>query len=199
MYILTVVLKIVAILALFSVAVLVGYVVFVVLPKLKDTLRSVQKLVDGEVKTAVSDIDATVVNVKEKLMPKIDESVDEVNDVVGEVNETIGKFDKEVIPAINEAIDNFNSTTTMLQEMAQTEIKPIADDIQEITDKLSSEVSKIDQVVDTTVDFVQSTVRKAEFCREQLIVPVIEIASFWTGMKAGFSTFFNKIGGKHNE
>lgn len=174
MSILTIILEIVAILALLSIVGLVGYVVFVFLPKLKEILLSVQEVVDGDVKNAVSDLDGTIV-----------------------------KMNEEVIPEINESVENLNSTVTLVQEMIQTEIKPITDNIQkttaniqEATTRLSSDVAKLDQVVDLTVDFSQTTIKKAEFLREQLSIPVIEIVSFWNGIKFGFSELFDKLGGK---
>lgn len=177
MNILTIILEIVAILALISIIGLVVYVILVFLPKLKEIFSTVQEVVDGDVKTAVSDLDETIV-----------------------------KMNEEVIPKVNESVDNLNSTTALLQETIQTEIKPITENmqkttanIQEVTAILSSNVAKLDGVVDMAVDFSQTTIEKAEFCREQLIIPVVEIASFWSGVKIGFSKLFNKLGGKFNE
>jgi len=167
---LIIILKTVAILVLIFIAGLTGYVVFIFLPKLKETLSTVRKVMDVEVKSAVSDLNGTIV-----------------------------KINEEVIPRVNKSIENLNSTATLLQETIQTEVKPITENIHEATDKLSSDVAKLGQVVDTVVEFSQVTIKKAEFCREQLIIPVIEIASFWTGIKVGFSRFFDKFGGENNE
>lgn len=171
------ILEVVAISALIFIIGLIIYVIFFFLPKLRDTIFSIQKVIDGDVKRTISDLDETIV-----------------------------KMNEEMIPKVNDSVDNLNSTAVLLQETIQTEVKPITQNMQkttanmqEVTAILSSNVAKLDQVVDLAVEFSQTTIKRAEFCREQLIVPAIEIASFWSGIKVGFSSFFSKLGGKLNE
>jgi len=185
MNIITRILEVAATLSLISVGGLAVYLLFFCLPKLKNTLNSIQNIVDTEVKETVSNIDGTIIKINSELLPEVNKSVVQINE--------------ELMPQINDTIENLNSTATMLQDIRQTEIQPITNNIQEITDKLASDVAQIDQTVNFTLGFVETTIKKAEFCREQLIVPVVEIASFWTGLKVGFSKLFDKLGGKNNE
>jgi len=174
-------LEIAATIALLTIAALAIYVLVLLLPRVKNTLQSLQKFVDNDVKKLLADVNDTVTKLNEEEMPKIDGIITNVNTLTASVQEL---SEKQISPIM----ENVNAITTSVQELSETEIKPIASNIQELTAKVNEDVAQITEAITTATEFSKETVHKAEFYRDKLFTPVIEIVSFWNALKAGFTS-----------
>jgi len=174
-------LQIAGTIALLAIAALVIYVLVSLLPKVKNTLQSLQKFVDNDVKKLLAEVNSTVTKLNEEEMPKIDGIITNVNTITGGVQEL---SEKQITPIM----ENVNAITKSVQELSETEIKPIASNVQELTTKINEDVAKITETVTTATEFSNDTIHKAEFYRDKLFTPVIEIVSFWNALKAGFTS-----------
>jgi methyl-accepting chemotaxis protein len=113
---------------------------------------------------------------------------------VGNIQQITDKISEEEIPKLGATFENMNGITenidditASIQQLSETEIKEIANNIEEITSKINEDLAKVDDVVTTTTDFTKNTIEKAEFYRDKLFVPIIDILSFWNAIKVGLA------------
>ncbi len=196
----TEVLKIAGATALFAIALLVIYVLAVLLPKVKNTLQSVQKFVDNDVKKLLAEVNDTVTKLNEEEMPKIDGIITNLKELsekqISPIMENVQGITANLNEEIPNTIENVNAITKSVQELTETEVKPIASNVQELTAKVNEDIAKITEAITTATEFSKDTVHKAEFYRDKLFTPVIEIVSFWNALKTGFTSLTSAKKGK---
>jgi len=114
-----------------------------------------------------------------------------------------GLIDKEVSPLLKDIdqtskilntelpqlLKNINEIAVSLDEISKSELQPITHNIQEVTGVVNQNISKIDELVDVAADFSHQTIKRAELYRDQLSIPITDIISLWSGIKAGWEAF----------
>jgi methyl-accepting chemotaxis protein len=166
--------------ALVVIGILVIYVLVVLLPKIKATLARVDEEVIPKLGGVIENLDRVAKSIHELNETEIKPMMHNIQNLTGQLNEEI--------PKIGATFENVNGITASIQQLSETEIKGIAGNIQEITAKINEDVAKVDEVVNTTTNFTKDTIDKAEFYRDKLFVPIIDILSFWNAVKAGLGT-----------
>ena len=149
-------------LSLLALTVLVGYICGVL----------------GGVRNSIHSIDNTLKSVKD-LVDK------EVGTLLQDIDQTV----KEVNDALPQLLENINGITASIQQISESEIQPTTHSIQEMTETINQNVAKIDELINLLTDFSQQTVKRAGYYRDQLSVPVTDIISLWSGIKAGWEVF----------
>lgn len=96
---------------------------------------------------------------------------------------------KEINKSLPELLENVTELTASLQQISKSEIEPTAHNIQQMTDTINRSVAKIDELIGVLTGFSQETVERAEYYRDQLSVPLTDIISLWSGIKAGLEVF----------
>ena len=109
----------------------------------------------------------------------------EVTAVIREVDQSFKEVNKE-LPQI---LKNVNGITASLQEISEVEIQPTAHNIRQMTETVNQNLTKLDELINNMVDFSEQTVRRVEYYRDQLTVPITEIISVWEGFKRGCEVF----------
>ena len=109
----------------------------------------------------------------------------EVTTLLRDVDETV----KEVNKGLPELLENINGITASVQEISEAEIQPTVHSIQEMTETVNQNVAKLDGLVEEVADFSQKTVKRAGYYRDQLSIPITDVISVWSGLKAGWEVF----------
>ena len=109
----------------------------------------------------------------------------EVNNLLKDVDQSVKELNNE----LPQLLKNINGITSSLQQISESEVQPIAHNIHEVTEAVSQGVGKLDELVDMLGDFSENTVKRAEYYRDQLAVPITDIISLWSGIKTGWEVF----------
>ena len=110
---------------------------------------------------------------------------EEVGVLLKDVDQTV----KTVNNQLPELLGSINEITASVQEITSAELQPMTHNIQEITEAASQSVAKMDELITDLTKFSQTTVKRAEYYRDQLSIPVTDIISAWSGIKAGWEVF----------
>ena len=141
------------------------------------TLKSVEALLDENVFN---------------LLKAIEELVD-IHKAVSAVASSLFRSVDRAIIALNRELPQLLEATKRIAasigQISESEIRPTMQNIQEITETVNQNVAKIDEVVDTVKDFSQTTIKQAEYYRDQVAGPVINFISAWSALKAGWKVF----------
>jgi uncharacterized protein YoxC len=116
----------------------------------------------------------------------------EVGVLLRDVDQTV----KTVNEQLPELLKNVNEITASVQRISESEIQPMTHHIQEITEVASQNVAKIDELIDVLTEFSETTVKRASYYRDQLAIPVADIISAWSGVKAGWEVLSQHRKGK---
>ncbi len=137
------------------------------------TLKAVENLLDKSVPSLLTATEQLVGVHKDvsTLLTSIDGTVTELN---------------QKLPQL---LENINGITASIQQMSESEILPTTHNIQEITETVNQNIAKIDELVNTVRDFSQTTIKHAEYYRDQLSVPVKDVISAWSALKASWEVF----------
>ena len=137
------------------------------------TLKSVENLLD---KSFISLLKATedLVGINK-----------DVSTLLNSLDGTVTELNQE----LPQLLENINRITASIQQISELEIQPITHNIQEITDTVNQNIAKIDAVVDTIRDFSQTTIKQAAHYRDQISVPVADVISAWSALKASWGIF----------
>ena len=135
------------------------------------TLKSVESLMDKEVGALLKSVENRLENEVSALLKSVDGTVTELN---------------RELPQL---LENVNGITASIQQISESEIQPTTHSIQEMIETINQNVTKVDELIDVITDFSQTTVRRGEYYRDQLSVPVTDIISAWSAMKVGWEVF----------
>ena len=80
-----------------------------------------------------------------------------------------------------------------LEKISAQEIQPTLHSLQEITELVNQRVSEIDLFIMEVNKFSKETVTRAEYYRDQLSVPITDILSLWSGVRAGIENLLHLI------
>ena len=137
------------------------------------TLKSIENLLDKSVPSllkATEDLVSTHKDVS-TLLKSLDATVTELN---------------QELPQL---LENINGITASIQQISELEIQPTTHNIREITDTVNQNIAKVDELIDTVGGFSQATIKQVEYYRDQLSVPVRDVISAWSAVKATWETF----------
>ena len=137
-------------------------------------LKSVESLVDKEVSTLLRDVDQTVKNKDQ-----------EVGVLLKDIDQTVKELNNE----LPQLLENINGITASIQQISESEIQPMTHNIQEMTETVNQNFAKIEELINLLTDFSQQTVTRAGYYRDQLAIPITDIISLWSGIKAGWEVF----------
>jgi uncharacterized protein YoxC len=136
-------------------------------------LKSIENLVDKEVSNLLKSTENLVGVHKE------------VSTLLESLDQTVTELNRE----LPQLLENVNGITASIQQISESEIQPTTHSIQEMTETINRNVAKIDELINVLTDFSQTTVKRAKYYRDQLSVPVTDIISGWSGIKAGWEVF----------
>ncbi len=108
---------------------------------------------------------------------------------VGTLLKDIDQMVKVLNSELPQLLKNINEIAVSLDEISKSELRPITHNIQEVTGVVNQNISKIDELVDVAADFSHQTIKRAELYRDQLSIPITDIISLWSGIKAGWEVF----------
>ena len=141
------------------------------------TLKSVEALLDENVFN---------------LLKAIEELVD-IHKAASAVASSLFRSVDRAAITLNRELPQLLETTKRIAasigQISESEIRPTMQNIQEITETVNENVAKIDKVVDSAKDFSQTTIKHAEYYRDQVSGPVINFISAWSAFKAGWQAF----------
>ena len=109
----------------------------------------------------------------------------EVGTLLKDVDQTVKALNSE----LPQLLKSINEIAVSLDEISKSELQPITHNIQEVTGVVNQNISKIDELVDVAADFSHQTIKRAELYRDQLSIPITDIISLWSGIKAGWEVF----------
>lgn len=130
-------------------------------------------------------------------MPRMQRTINfaenEAKDAMDNLAKTAVEINAE-LRKVGEAMDNLNDLVKSLKELNGDHIKPLLDSVNQIATSVNRSVSKVEDVVDETNRFAKKSLHLAAFYRDKLFVPVIEVVSLWSGIKAAVSSLLKKGG-----
>ena len=137
------------------------------------TLQSVDNLFDKSIPTLLKATEHLVGVHKDlsTLLTSLDGTVTELN---------------QKLPQL---LENINGITASIQQLSESEIRATTHNIQEITETVNQNIAKIDDLVNTVADFSQTTIKQAEYYRDQLSVPVTDFIGAWSALKRSWDVF----------
>ena len=137
------------------------------------TLKSVDNLFDKSIPTLLKATEHLVGVHKDlsTLLTSLDGTVTELN---------------QKLPQL---LENINGITASIQQLSESEIRSTTHNIQEITETVNQNIAKIDDLVNTVTDFSQTTIKHAEYYRDQLSVPVTDFIGAWSALKRSWDVF----------
>ena len=109
----------------------------------------------------------------------------ELNNLLKDVDQTVKESNSEM----PELLKSINAITASIQQISESEVQPITRNIHEMTVVVSQSIARLDKLVNLLGDFSQNTVKRAEYYRDQLPVPITDIISLWSGIKTGWEVF----------
>ena len=100
---------------------------------------------------------------------------------------------EKTVTALNQQLPQLLETTrritASIQQISESEIRPTTHNIQEITKTVNQNVAKMDELVSTVADFSQTTIKHAEYYRDNLAGAVTNVISAWSALKASWNGF----------
>jgi uncharacterized protein YoxC len=109
----------------------------------------------------------------------------EVGPLLKDIDQTVKTLNTD----LPQLLKNVSGITASIQQISESEIQPMTHSIKEMTEIVNQNVTRIDQVVNSITAFSQKTVERASYYRDELSIPLIDIISVWSGVKAGWETF----------
>ena len=113
----------------------------------------------------------------------------EILTLLKQLNQTIGSLDQD----LPELLESLNGLMITLEKISAQEIQPTLHSLQEITELVNQRVSEIDLFIMEVNKFSTETVTRAEYYRDQLSVPITDILSLWSGVRAGIENLLHLV------
>ena len=131
-------------------------------------------------------------NLMDKSIPNLLKATEHLVGVHRDVSTLLTSIDgtvTELNQKLPQLLENINGITVSIQRISESEILPTTHNIQEITETVNQNIVKIDELVDTVRDFSDSTIKHAEYYRDQLSVPITDFISAWSALKKSWDVF----------
>lgn len=141
------------------------------------TLKSVEALLDENVFNLLKAIEELAVIHRD------------VSNLAGSLLRSVEKTVTALNQQLPQLLETTRRITASIQQISESEIRATTHNIQEITETVNQNVAKLDGLVDTVKDASQTTIRHAEYYRDQLADSVTHIISTWSAIKAGWEVF----------
>ena len=141
------------------------------------TLKSVEALLDENVFNLLKAIEELAVIHRD------------VSNVAGSLLRSVEKTVTALNQQLPQLLETTRRITASIQQISESEIRPTARNIQEITETVNQNVAKIDELVNTAKDFSETTIRHAEYYRDNLAGAITGIVSAWSALKASWNGF----------
>ena len=113
----------------------------------------------------------------------------EILTLLKQLNQTIGSLDQD----LPELLESLNGLMVTLEKISAQEIQPTLHSLQEITELVNQRVSEIDLFIMEVNKFSKKTVTRAEYYRDQLSVPITDVLSLWSGVRAGIENLLHLV------
>ena len=113
----------------------------------------------------------------------------EILTLLKQLNQTIGSLDQD----LPELLESLNGLMVTLEKISAQEIQPTLHSLQEITELINQRVSEIDLFIMEVNKFSKKTVTRAEYYRDQLSVPITDVLSLWSGVRAGIENLLHLV------
>ena len=113
----------------------------------------------------------------------------EILTLLKQINQTIGSLDQD----LPELLESLNGLMVTLEKISAQEIQPTLHSLQEITELVNQRVSEIDLFIMEVNKFSKKTVTRAEYYRDQLSVPITDVLSLWSGVRAGIENLLHLV------
>ena len=134
----------------------------------------------------------SVENLLDKSVPSLLKATEDLVGIHKDVSTLLKSVDgtvTELNQELPQLLENINGITASMQQISEAEIQPTTHNIQQITETVNQNIAKVDELIDTVRDFSQTTIEHAEYYRDQLSVPVTDIISAWSAIKASWKVF----------
>jgi methyl-accepting chemotaxis protein len=119
----------------------------------------------------------------------------DVSPLLKDVDQTVKTLNDE----LPQLLQSVHDITVSLHQISASEIHPMTHNIQEMTETVNRNVAKIDELIELLTHFSQQTVKRAEHYRDELSIPITDIISAWSGIRAGLEVFRNTQKRKNTE
>lgn len=134
----------------------------------------------------------SVENLLDRNIPSLLKATEQLVGVHRDVSTLLTSIDgtvTELNQRLPQLLENINGITDSIQEISQSEIRSTTQNIQEITETINQNIAKIDELVNAVTDFSQTTIKHAEYYRDQLSAPVTDVISAWSALKRSWEVF----------
>ena len=117
-----------------------------------------------------------------QVLKSVESAVDgEVLPLLKQLNRTVINLNQDLPQLIN----NLNGLMVTLEKISAQEIQPTLHSVQEIAELVNQKVSEIDSLIGEINQFSKETTSRAKYYRDQLSIPITDILSLWSGVRAG--------------
>ncbi len=133
-----------------------------------------------------------VENLLDKSVPNLLKATEHLVGIHSDLSNLLTSVDgtvTELNQKLPQLLENITSITASIEQISESEIQPTTHNIQQITETVNQNIAKIDELVDTVKDFSQTTIKHAEYYRDQLSSPVTDAISAWSALKASWEVF----------
>ena len=134
----------------------------------------------------------SVENLLDQSIPSLLKATEQLVGVHRDISTLLTSIDgtvTELNQRLPQLLENINGITASIEQISQSEVRSTTQNIQEITETINQNIAKIDELVDSVTDFSQTTIKHAEYYRDQLSVPVTDIISAWSALKRSWDVF----------
>jgi Na+/phosphate symporter len=106
-----------------------------------------------------------------------------LRELLSTANAAVAKLDEHT-EQLGDIIISARALTDALNETHRKAILPALQNVEEITDRANRTARNVSYIVEEGTRFSRSTLRRATYYRDTVFRPIIEIASFWNGIRA---------------
>jgi uncharacterized protein YoxC len=133
-----------------------------------------------------------VENLLDKSVPNLLKATEHLVGIHSDLSNLLTSVDgtvTELNQKLPQLLENLTGITASIEQISESEIQPTTHNIQQITETVNQSIAKIDELVNTVRDFSQTTIKHAEYYRDQLSSPVTDAISAWSALKASWEVF----------
>ena len=106
-----------------------------------------------------------------------------LRELLATANTAVAQLDEQT-DQLGEIIISARALTDALNETHRKAILPALQNVEEITDRVNRTARNVSYIVEEGSRFSHTTLRRATYYRDTVFRPIIEIASFWNGVRA---------------
>ncbi len=105
-----------------------------------------------------------------------------LRELLATANTAVAQLDAQT-EQLGEIITSARALTDALNETHRKAILPALQNVEEITDRVNRTARNVSYIVEEGSRFSHTTLRRATHYRDTVFRPIIEIASFWNGLR----------------